>query len=630
MISHNPRLALLVLALCAAWLPAGAATALNLYKPGDDARGTVGGCGAGGFTENLAYDKPAKTVPASVTKHSKTMCKMIIEIVPDKVYLAWGYALTSPTLIVGDDGLIAIDVPDSVEATKLAWDDLVEAAGTDKPVKAVIYTHSHPDHFQGIRAIVDEKDVAAGKVKIIAQETFMANIAEQNSVLGPVLGVRTALMAGTPIIAEGPKGRVNTGLGPLFFAGEATLIPPTDLIPTHGQTDFEIAGVKMTVYHTPGDIYDNVTTWLPEWKIYHFAEVLQGENFPNIHSIRGARYRDPQVWFRSIDNMRAHSRDADILIGSHGRPVFGNAELMDVLTAYRDAIQFTHDQTVRYMNHGLTPDELVEVVKLPPHLANHPWLGEFYGTVEHSVRQIYVGLLGFWQGDMTEMAKPPYRERAKAYVEMMGGRKAILAEARKAIDAGNYGWAADIMTWPIRVDPSDMEARKVKAEALRAWGFTVTSSNWRHATLVNAAELETEGTLPNLLAGAKSLFGAVDLIAAIPPRDVIENMQVGLMAEKTLDVEMTLGMRLTDLGEAYALEIRRGIAEFHREVPADSDVIMQLTEDDVKRVLTLQTTFGAAAKDGSIQVEKGSAADVERFFGYFETPDASAIRLVAR
>jgi alkyl sulfatase BDS1-like metallo-beta-lactamase superfamily hydrolase len=625
----NLRTLSVTLLVSVLWLPASSAHALNLFKPGD-ARGTVGGCGAGGFTENLAYDEPAPTVPASLTAHSKTMCKMVIEIVPGKVYLAWGYALASPTLVVGDDGLIVIDPPDSVEATKIAWADLLAAAKTDKPVVAVIYTHSHPDHFPGVRAIVDEKDVEAGKVQIIAQETFMQNIAEQNSVVGPILGARSAFFAGDPILPVGPEGRINAGLGPLFFGGTLTLIPPTETIPTQGGRDFEIAGVKMHIRHTPGDIYDNITTWFPQWKIYHFAEVLQGENFPNLHTLRGTRYRDPQRWYQSIDTIREVARDAEILIGSHGRPVFGNAELMDVLTSYRDAIQFTHDQTVRYMNRGLTPDELVEVVKLPRHLAEHPWLGEFYGTVNHSVRQVYFGLIGFWQGDMTELAKPPYRERAQAYMQMLGGRKAIFDEARKAIDAGNYGWAADITTWPIRVNTNDMEARKLKAEALRAWGFQVESINWRHAALTGALELETEGTIPGLAGSTKALFGAPDVMAAMPPAQVIENMQVRLKAEETLDVEMTLGMHITDVDGSYALEIRRGIAEFHREVPQKADVILSMEKSDVDRVLTGQTTFAAAAKDGSIALKRGNAADVARFFDYFEAPDVNAIRLLAR
>ena len=622
------RTAWVTLFMFALWLPATSANAFNLFKP-DGEKGTVGGCGAG-FTENLAYEEPSPLIPPALTAHSKTMCKMIIEIVPKKVFLAWGYALASPTLIVGDDGLIVIDPPDSLEATKIAWADLRAAAKTDKPVVAVVYSHSHPDHFPGVRAIVDQKDVDSGKVQIIAQETFMKNIAEQNSVVGAILSARTAFSAGDPILPVGPEGRVNTGLGPLFFGGTLTLIPPTVIIPSGATRNMEIAGVKMEIHHTPGDIYDNITIWFPEWKMFHFAEVLQGENFPNLHTIRGARYRDPQRWFRSIDSMRAIARNADILIGSHGRPVFGNAELMAVLTAYRDAIQFTHDQTVRYMNRGLVPDQLVEVVKLPPHLANHPWLGEFYGTVEHSVRNIYVGLLGFWQGDMTEMAKPPYQERARAYVRMLGGREAILKEARKAIDDGNYGWAADITTWPIRVDPSDMEVRKVKATALRAWGSQVKSINWRHSALTNARELETEGTIAGLTLSAQMLFGPPDIIAAIPAPQVIENMQVQLKAEETLDVEMTLGMHITDLDSSFALEIRRGIAEFHREVPKGADVVLRLKQSDVSRALTRQTSFAAAAKDGSIEVQRGTVADVARFFDYFETPDVNAIRLVAR
>ena len=604
------------------------AEAVNFYQPSGE-RGTVGGC-SDEFTENLAYDRPAATIPESLTEHSKTMCKMVIEIVPNRVYLAWGYALASPTMVVGDDGLIIIDPPDSLEATKIAYDDMLAVAKTDLPVKAVVYTHSHPDHFPGVRLFTNDEDVASGKVKIIAHEDFMQNIVEQNSVLGPILSVRTAFSAGDPVTPVGPEGRVNAGLGPLFFGGTLTLIAPNELIPAQGRRDFEIAGVKMEIRHTPGDIYDNITIWFPEWKMYHFAEVLQGENFPNLHTIRGTRYRDPQRWYKSIDVIRGIAKDAEILIGSHGRPVFGNDELMDVLTSYRDAIQYTHDQTIRHMNKGLTPDELVEVVKLPPHLANHPWLGEFYGTVDHSVRQIYVGLLGFWEGDMTMMAKPAYSQRADAYVRMMGGRRAILAEARRAIDDGEYGWAADITTWPIRVDPGDMEARRMKAEALRAWGHTVTSINWRHSALIAALELENEDSIPGLTASAKAIFGQADVIAAIPPGQVIENLQVQIRAEDVLDVHMTMGIEIPDRGESYALEIRRGIVQFHSAVPDDADVVVVLNDDTITGVLTRQTTLIAAVEDGTAQLARGNSRDVARFMSFFETPNPGAIRLVAR
>lgn len=607
---------------------ASSASAYNFLER-DGSTGTVGGC-SDKFTENLAYDKPAATIPAELTEHSKTMCKMIIEIVPEKVYLAWGYALANLTLVVGDDGVILIDPPDSIEATQIAYKDLRAAAKTDKPVTAVIYTHSHPDHFPGVKAVTNEEDVAAGKVKIIAHELFMQNIAEQNSILGPILGVRSAFSAGDPILSPGPEGRVNAGLGPLFFAGTLSLIPPTDLIPDKGRTDFEISGVKMEIRHTPGDIYDNVTIWFPEWKMYHFAEVLQGENFPNLHTIRGTRYRDPERWYKSIDAIRDIAKDGDILIGSHGRPVFGNEESKEVLTSYRDAIQFTHDQTVRYMNHGLIPDQLVEVVKLPPHLAEHPWLGEFYGTVNHSVRQIYVGLIGFWQGDMTAMAKPDYHERAASYVRMMGGRQAILDEARQAIDAGNPGWAADILTWPIAADPGDMPSRILKAEALRVWAYKIPNINWRHNALIGAKELETEGTLPMLAESAKAIFGSPDVLEAIPAAQVLENMKVQLKAEETLGLNLTLGFELTDLNEAYALEIRKGIVEFHNDIPPTAEIVLELTERDVINDLTGQKSYLEAIGSGLISLKQGSTDDLKIFLDKFELPNPGAIRLVAR
>ena len=597
----------------------------RLYQPAGQT-GTVGGC-VEGFTENLADSTPAATVPDSLSAHSRTMCKMVIEIVPDRIYQAWGYALANKTLVVGDDGLIIVEALDSVEATEEALADLLAVAGTDLPIKAVIYTHSHPDHFPGVKGMISQEDADAGRVAVIAHETFMANIAEQNSVLGPVLGVRSLYSAGNTL-PFGPEGRVNAGLGPLFADGEKTLIPPTMTVPTDGQLTLEIAGVEMVITHTPGDIADNITILFPELSTYHYAEVMQGENFPNLHTIRGARYRDPYRWYRSLDTIRDLAADADFLIGSHGRPVFGNAEVTETLTAYRDAIQFVHDQTVRHMNRGMVPDELVEVVTLPPHLAGHPRLGEFYGTVDHSVRQVYVGLLGFWQGDMTEMAKPGFQERAEGYVRMMGGRDAILAEAQTAIEEGNEGWAADILTWAIRADGDDTEARTLKAQALRQWGFRQTSINWRHSALTGAQELE--GSLPDLSGGAESLFGAPDIVRAIPAGKTIENLSVRLRAEDTLDVSMTMGVRIEDTGETYGLEIRRGIAEFHDTMPTTITFALGMDKAVLDGVLLGQTTLAQALDDGSVSLS-GDRAEMDRFFSYFEgAPDLNAIQLTGR
>jgi alkyl sulfatase BDS1-like metallo-beta-lactamase superfamily hydrolase len=564
--------------------------------------------------ENLAWAKETPTAPKGLTDHSLGMTKKVIEIIPGRVYLAVGYQLGYTTLVVGGDGLIFIDPADSVEGATEAVGDLLACADTSLPIKAVIYTHSHPDHFQGVKALVGQEDVDAGRVEIIAQEEFMADIAEQNSVLGPVLGLRTLYTAGG-LLPRGPEGVINAGLGPIFRGGQVTLIAPTMLVPEDGNIHVEIAGVKMDIYHTPGDIHDNISTHFPDLKLYHYAEVMQGDNFPNLHTIRGSRYRDPERWYESLDLIRTHTGDVDYLIGSHGLPVFGNAELNEVLTSYRDAIQFTHNQTVRYMNKGLVPDELVEVVKLPDHLANHPRLGEFYGTVDHSVREIYYGLLGFFKSDITEMAKPGFEERAAGYVRMMGGRSNIIGEAKSAIGKKDYGWAADILTWVIRSDPADSEAKQLKAEALRSWGYTVPSINWRYFALTGALELE--GKRPPTGAGSTALFGAPDILAAMDPSDIVKNMTVRLKAEDTLNVNMVGAFSITDLGMTYSLVIRKGIAQFYEGTVDGTAFTLQLKRATLNRILEGKVTVEQGLESGAITIS-GSQDSANEFLAYFE------------
>lgn len=588
-------------------------TADLLYK----AQGETGIIGQNVPGENLGWSEPTETAPKSLTDHTLGMTKKVIEIIPGKAYLAVGYQLGYTTLVVGDDGLIIVDPSDSVEGAAEAVSDLVASAATDLPIKAVIYTHSHPDHFQGVKALVTQEDADSGRVEIIAHEDFMKNIAEQNSILGPVLGLRSLYTAGN-LFPVGPTGRINVGLGPVFRSGQVTLIPPTLPVPENGEIEVEIAGVKMNIYHTPGDIHDNISIHFPDLKMYHYAEVMQGDNFPNLHSIRGTRYRDPQRWYQSLDLIRKHTIGVEYLIGSHGLPVFGNEELNDVLTSYRDAIQFTHDQTVRYMNKGLIPDELVEVVKLPEHLANHPRLGEFYGTVDHSVREIYFGLLGFFQADITEMAKPGFNDRAQGYVRMMGGRDKIVEEAKSAVASENYGWAADLLTWVIRNDPDDMEAKLLKAEALRNWGYMQTSINWRYFALSGASELD--GTRPETAAAAASMFGASDILAAMRPADIVKNMTVRLKAEDTLDVHMVGSISIADLNETYSLEIRRGIVEYHESAVNGAVFTLQLTRPILDQILVGDLILEQGIETGAIKVD-GSTESAIEFFGYFEPPE---------
>jgi len=571
--------------------------------------------------KNLAYDKSAQTIPPRLTDHSKKMEQRVYKIAAN-VYSAVGYALANSIMIEGRDGIIIVDVTESVDSAKAILAEFRKI--TDKPVKAVVYTHNHTDHTMGVKAFTTEEDVKAGRVDIFAHETLMDTVISNASVIAPILGLRSAYSFGIAL-ERGPEGSVNEGIGPKLIVGQRGFIAPTKTF--KDSLDIEVAGVKLHLQHAPSETDDEIVVWVAERKVLLTAEVIQGECFPNLHTLRGTKYRDPVNWFKSIDKLRLFG--AEHMIPSHGRPVSGKQNIEELLTSYRDAIQYVHDQTIRNMNKGLTPDELVEVVsKLPPHLANHPWLGEFYGTVKHSVREIYVGYLGWFEGDPTFLDPLPRGERAARYVEQMGGHDRVLQSALGAYDKGDYQWAAELLTYLIRVNKEDAQARSLKAKALRGLAYKTVNTNWRDWYISSARELERSLNSMVTLAATSSL-AAPDILKQLPISKLLEGMTVRLDPVKTADVHLTVGFRFTETGRGYALEVRRGIAQLHESLPAEVDVTLNLTVSDLHRIILRQTTFADALKTGEIKAD-GKQTELARFFGFFDAPASEPPPLTAR
>ncbi len=413
-----------------------------------------------------------------------------------------------------------------------------------------------------------------------------------------------------------------------------SLIQPNVLI--DDELDITIAGVKMKIIWVPSEAPDEIAVWLPELELLHTVEILQGESFPNLHTIRGTRYRDLELWFTGIDTLRQFP--AKYMVPSHGRPVSGKKAVAETLTAYRDGIQFVYDQTIRHMNKGMLPDDLVEIVKLPPHLANHAWLGDFYGGVPHSVRQIYSGEIGWFNGDPTTLASTKPAEASKRYVKMMGGQTAVLTAAKQAADKGDYQWAAELTTHLVRINNEDKKARLLKAESLRQLGYRVTNNNWRNWYITSAQELD--GSIDH----SKGVeLSAPDLLRAFPTSELINGMRFRLIAEKTLDVNMTLGVHLPDINEAFGLEIRRGVAQFYKSLPENADVVLKLNRTTLENILlgevdsagidgvyTPQAGLAASFRSGKAKLTKGSPEDFQKFFSYFEPMTKEPIPITIR
>jgi alkyl sulfatase BDS1-like metallo-beta-lactamase superfamily hydrolase len=571
--------------------------------------------------KNLAYDKSAQTIPPRLTDHSKKMEQRVYKIAAN-VYSAVGYSLANSIMIEGRDGIIIVDVTESVDSAKAILAEFRKI--TDKPVKAVVYTHNHTDHTMGVKAFTTEEDVKAGRVDIFAHETLMDTVISNASVIAPILGLRSAYSFGIAL-ERGAEGSVNEGIGPKLIVGQRSFIAPTKTF--KDSLDAQVAGVKMRLQHAPSETDDEIVVWLPDSKVLLTAEVIQGECFPNLHTLRGTKYRDPVNWFKSIDKLRRFG--AEHMVPSHGRPVSGKQNIEELLTSYRDAIQYVHDQTIRNMNKGLTPDELVAVVsKLPPHLANHPWLGEFYGTVKHSVREIYVGYLGWFEGDPTFLDPLPRGERAARYVAQMGGRDHVLESALGAYDKEDYQWAAELLTYLIRVNKDDAQARSLKAKALRGLAYKTENTNWRDWYISSARELERSLNSMVTLAATSSL-AAPDIVKQLPISKLLEGMTVRLDPVKSADVHLTVAFRFTDIGRVFALEVRRGVAQLHESAPARVDVTLNLTVSDLHRIILHQTTFADALKTGDIKAD-GKQAELARLFGFFDAPASEPPPLTAR
>ncbi len=583
--------------------------------------------------ENIAYDKPAPTVHPKLTEHSQKMVPGVYQVA-DNVYLAYGYALTSPAMIVGDDGIIIVDPPEDVDKGLRTLEEFRKFS--DKPVKAVIYSHWHIDHFGGVAAFVSHEDAASGKVKVIAHKTFLANVIRGSAGgLGPILGARVDYSLGT-LLDVGPEGRINGGLGPDFVIRNPSLVVPNVLV--DDVLDMNIAGVQIQIKWIPSEAPDEIAVWLPETRLLHTVEILQGESFPNLHTIRGTRYRDPELWFTGIDTLREYP--AKYMVSSHGRPVSGEQAVAETLTAYRDAIQYVYDQTIRHMNLGMLPDDLVEVVKLPRHLAEHPWLGDFYGGVAHSVRQIYVGELGWFLGDPTFLDPTKPVEASRRYIALMGGRDAVMGAAASAAEGGDYQWSAELATHLVRVSNDDWDARELKAEALRKIGYGRTNNNWRNWYLTAAQELD--GSIDH----SKAIeLSAPDLLRAFPTAELINGLRFRLQAENTLDVNMTLGFRLPDVDEELGLEIRRGVAQFYNFLPADADVVLEIDRSTLNDLLLRDmnalgidgvdpafppSVLAALFQSGQARLMTGTLEDFQKFLSYFDPVASEPIPLTLR
>lgn len=564
----------------------------------------------------LPEERIEPSINAELKQHTQHFVQKLYKVA-DNVYSAVGWQLGNVVMIEAPEGLIIVDTGESVSESRKIMAELRKVS--DKPVKAVVYTHFHPDHINGVQAFVSPEQVASGEVQIYAHETLLANVVAQGAQVGPILGVRSAYSFGT-FLKPADTQDMNGGIGPIVKAEPSTFIAPT--VTFKDRLDTTIAGLPVQFFHAPSEAPDEIVLYLPSNKLLISAEVDQGPTLPNIHTLRGTKFRDPVQWVASLDLLR--SLKAEHMVPLHGRPISGADKVEEVLRMTRDGIAYIHDQTVRWMNKGLTPDELVEKVKLPPHLAGYtPYLREYYGTVKHSVRQIYNGYLGWFQGDPVDLDPIPPKDKAGRLMALMGGREKVLLAAGDAYLKGDYQWAAELAGYAIRVDQDDKLARDIKARSFRKLGYASMNINWRNWYLTSAMELEGQFVADDVREQAAVLRGVLlspQMVKNFTPQAFLGNWVTRIDPQKAADVQMTLGFEFPDVDERWALEIRRGVVQLHRGIPAGTELKLTMDKAFMETLLTGEGGLIKGALLGDVTID-GSLLDVKTFLSCFDFTD---------
>jgi alkyl sulfatase BDS1-like metallo-beta-lactamase superfamily hydrolase len=518
-------------------------------------------------------DAASETVNPSLWRQGQLMAKHGLFKVSDRIWQVRGFDLANITFVKGDKGWIVIDTLGSNETAKAAFDLVTEHLGS-RPIEAVIYTHSHTDHFAGTAGLVKLEDVKAGKVAVIAPKGFLEAAVGENVIAGPAMQRRAMYQFGIPL-TKGADGLVNAGIGPGIANGSPSLIPPTKEIAATGET-LTIDGVKLVFQFTPGtEAPAEMNVYFPDWKIVDMAENANATQH-NILTPRGAVVRDAKVWAEGLTKALRLFGDSDVLITSHGWPRFGNDVIRDYLGKHRDAYAYLHDQTVRLMNQGLNGDEIAAKLKLPAELDREWYDRPYYGSLSFNARAVYQFYMGWYDANPSNLAPVPPVETGKRYVEAMGGAAHVYALAQASYDKGDYAWAAELLNHIIMADNTHTAGKDLLARCYDQLGWQAEPSTWRNIYLTGAKELR-DGVSPPRGTPASQMAS----LANLPLGSLIDLLSVRLNPEKSAGQNLKLAFVLSDSNEQTYITIANGVL-VHEEIaaPGPVDATLTLTRAD--------------------------------------------------
>ena len=551
-------------------------------------------------SETITKKIPTDSEVEKLIEHSKEFQRQILsyDTPGGAIHFAIGFGIANSIMVEGEDGNIIIDASDSVHEAENIYSLFREK--NSNPIKAIIYTHNHGDHTFGTAYYLDIQDE---KPQIIAHEDTDYYVQRIMGILNPIITERSNRMFGTLLPEE---DLINVGIGPSLNVSKS----PTGYIKPDvtfkDSLEINISGVEIQLFHAPGESNDHLFVWLPKHKA-----LMPGDNiyktFPNLYTIRGTTHRDVKGWIDSIDHIKTFN--AEYLFPSHTRPIVGKNEINDILTIYRDAIQYTHDQTVRLINQGLYPDEIAELIRLPDNLAKSPYLFEFYGTVRWSVKSIFNGYLGWFSGNPSELDPLTRRERALKISALAGGNELLLKELNLAVDNKEMQWALELSDHLLVLNYSIDKVKELRKEALIYEGSISSNPNKRNYFLTSALELNEDFENTILIERTDKLLEQISIDT------LFDVLSVRFNPDQRYE-ELSACFNFSS-GVTKNIVIRNKIAVVSNLKIEDCDLSIKTDEIEFKRVLVGLISPVKSIASGKIEVS-GEATKFLQFLSKFQ------------
>ena len=554
----------------------------------------------------LAGEAP-DTVHPSLWRQSALTARQGLFEVTEGIYQVRGLDLSNISFIEGDRGVIVIDPLISAETAAAAL-GLYRAHRGDRPVVGVIYTHSHVDHFGGVKGVISQQEVDAG-VPVIAPQGFLEPAIAENIYAGTAMTRRAAYMYGAAL-PRGPRGGVGAGLGQTTSTGTVSLIAPTVDITATGQ-ELTVDGVPMVFQLAPGtEAPAEMHFFFPHRKALCMAENAT-HTLHNILTLRGAVVRDPHAWARYLtEAIELFGSQADVVFASHHWPTWGRDRVIEFLGLQRDLYAYLHDQTMRLINRGHTGAEIAEQFQLPPALQRAWHAHGYYGSVSHNVKAIYQRYMGWYDGNPARLWQHPPQEAAKRYVAFMGGADAVVAKARASYQEGDLRWAAQVLDHVVFAEPGHQAGRALLADVLEQLGFGSENGTWRSAYLSGATELRS-GNLGTPVAAP------ADLLGQLPPELFFDALAIQVNGPAAWDLDLAARWVFPDHGATYRTTLRNGVFTYVRG--GSGEVSLTLTVP--RQALAALAAGDPGAALGAGLTLDGDAAVLQQVFGVLQPGD---------